>query len=198
MLMPLSIDKWIANRDKLQYERDDELVAQFECQPPAKCIADFNADNVPAQFEVRLAEAVSGSLVVVEGAKEILRVSYDHTDGTLRTHTAIRNESGKPRLLIYDGASQAPPHRGAYGWNGEKLVLVAPAAIDQEILSAMARHDDTGGWNERTVFKPIKRMALLAGYYLLLTVVVGVALIKRYRNSVGDRPWNKRLQPTPR
>ncbi len=122
LIVPLVIDRWIAHRDNLRYAREDELVARFECEPPTKCIVDFNSDVVPAQFEVALTEAVSGSLVVLDGGREILRLPYDHTDGTLRTHTAVTNESGQPRLLIYDGASQQPPHSGAYAWNGDKLI----------------------------------------------------------------------------
>jgi hypothetical protein len=198
VFVPLVIDRWIAHRDYLKYAREDELVARFECEPPTKCIVDFNSDTVPAQFEVSLAEAVSGSLLVFDGGREILRLPYDHTDGTLRTHMAIRNESGQPRLLTYDGASQQPPQSGAYAWNGDKLVLVSPTAIDREIISAMAGHDDSGGWNERALFRPVKRMALLVGYYFVLAFVVGIVLFKRRRSVPIAAPSNNRLQPTPR
>ena len=196
--MPLLIDRWIVHRDNLKYAREDELVARFECEPPTKCIVDFNSDAVPAQFEVVLGGAVSGSLLVFDSGREILRLPYDHNDGTLRTHTAIRNESDQPRLLIYDGASQQPPHSGAYTWNGDKLVLVSPTPIDREIISAMAGHDDSGGWNERALFRPIKRMTLLVGYYFVLALVVGIVLFKRRRRVLIAAPSNKRLQLTAR
>jgi hypothetical protein len=191
VFVPLLIDRWIAHRDNLKYAREDELVARFECEPPTKCLVDFNSDAVPAQFEVALAGAVSGSLLVHDGGREILRLPYDHTDGTLRTHTSIRNESDQPRLLIYDGASQQPPHSEAYAWNGEKLILVSPTALDREIISAMAGHDDSRGWNDRTVFRPLKRMGLLVGYYFLLAVLVGLVLFKRRRGVLIAAPSNK-------
>jgi len=71
--------------------------------------------------------------------------------------------------------------------------LVGATAVDQEIISAMADHDDSGGWNDRTIFRPVKRMALLVSYYFLLAVVIGIVLIKRRRGAITAAPSNERL-----
>jgi hypothetical protein len=185
-IAPPIFDRIFSERQRQQDARDDELVKKYECYPLDTCAADFNEDGLPARFEVARTYPVSGDLIVIDGNKEVLRLTYDHTDRTLRTHTAICRENDKTHLLIYDGASQKPPLRAVYEWDGEKLVGVKPAGIEAEILSAMAAYDDTGGWNDRTVFRPIKRMLYLGAYYVVFIVSVGIALYKKLRRSSRD------------
>jgi len=186
--VPLLIDHWLSERDRRQDLRDDELEREYECEPPNKCVADFNGDGISDRLDVAMGGRFYGWLVAFNGEQEILRLPYDHTDGTFRTHTAIRNESGKSRLLVYDGASHRPPLKAVFAWNCERLVEVSPSNLDREILTAMAAHDDTGGWNERAVFRPIFRIARLIIYYILLTIVIGVVLYKRFRNPIRNLP----------
>ena len=188
IIAPLLIDRWVAERHRLQYMRDDELQARFDCEPVQRCVADFNGDGIPARFDVVLTAAVSGHFIVSDAGREVLRLPYDHTDGTLRTHLATRDESGKSRLLVYDGASHRPPLRAAFAWNGEKLVQASPEAIDREIISAMAAHDDTGGWNDRVIFNEVFRAAKLAAYYIVLTIFMSVILYRKRRRPVVSLP----------
>lgn len=185
-IVPLSLDRIISEQQRQQDARDDELVKEYECYPLDACAADFNGDGLPAQYEVAKTYAVGGDLIVIDGEKEVLRLAYDHTDNTLRTHTAIHRETDKPRLLVYDGASHKPALRAAYEWNGEKLVEVKPSGIEEEILFAMATHDDTGGWNERVVFRPFKRMLYLGIYYIVLIVAVAIMLYRKFRRSMNN------------
>jgi hypothetical protein len=187
--VPLLIDWWIAERHWRKDKRDDELVREYECNPPEKCVADFNGDGIPDRVDVAAGGGrFYGWLVAYAGEKEILRLPYDSTDGTLRTHTAIRNESGKSRLMVYDGASHRPSLKAVFAWNGENLMEVSPTDLEREILNAMAAHDDTGGWNERTVFRPIFRIGRLIVYYTLLCIVIGVVLYKRFQNPIRHLP----------
>ena len=188
IIAPLLIDRWVAERRHLQYMREDELQARFDCEPIQRCMADFNGDGIPSRFDVVLTAAVSGHFIVSDAGREILRLPYDHTDGTLRTHIAIRDESGESRLLVYDGASHRPPLRAAFAWGGEKLVQVSPEAIDHEIISAMAAHDDTGGWHDRVIFNEVFRVARLAAYYIVLTIFIGIILYRRRRRLVVNLP----------
>ena len=182
-IAPILIDRMVSAKQRHQDARDDELVKEYECYPLNDCVVDFNRDGIPARFEVVKTHAVGGDLVVVDADKEILRLAYDHTDNTLRTHLAIHTENSESRLLVYDGVSHQTALKAAYRWNGETLVEAKLSGIEQEIVSAMATHDDTGGWNERSVFRPFERMLYLGAYYLLFSVVFAALLYRRFRRS---------------
>jgi hypothetical protein len=184
IIVPILVDAWVMRGVRIQYMRDDDLKGRFDCEPVERCVADFNGDGIPASFDVNLTAPVGGDLIVNDGGREILRLPYDHTDGTLRTHIAVIDKSGKSRLLVYDGASHQPPLKAAFDWDGEKLAQVSTEAVDSEIISAMAAHDDTGGWNERA-FSETFRGAKLAAYYFGLTIFIGVIVYQRWRNPAA-------------
>jgi hypothetical protein len=176
--LPLLLDYFYCRAQDRQDQRDDELVARYECEPPEKCVADFNGDRIPDRIVV-----ANGNFVVTNGSHEMLTLPYDHTDNTLRTHFAVTNDQGKSRLLIYDGAAHQPYLRAAFAWNGAKLVNTQPSDLERDIISAMAAHDDTGGWNERA-FRPLLRSAYRGVYYFALAAIVGIVLFKRYRSRI--------------
>jgi len=187
---PLLLDQWYVAKQQRRDLRDDELVRQYECEPPEECVADFDGDGTLSRItveQINPAERFDLWLKVYENGRELLRLPYDHTDNTLRTHTAIHNEAGKSRLLVYDKVSRTDTV-AVFAWDGNRLAEVPPSSLEQEILSAMAAYDDTGGWNERTVFRPFFRTARLFGYYALLTVVIGMVLYRRYRNPISRLP----------
>src|SRR5258705_4427655 len=179
--VPLLLDPWHSAKQARQDYRDDELEKQFECEPPAKCVADFDGDGISDKVSVQpnSAERFDLGLVVSINGREVLRLPYDHTDNTLRTHTTVRRENSKHRLLVYDKASRKETV-GAFGWDGSKMLEVVPTFLDREILTALAAHDDTGGWNERTVFRPFTRMLRQGIYFFLLAIVTGVVIYKRH------------------
>ena len=183
--VPLLVDPWLAERDRLRDLRDDELVRVYECMPPRDCVADFDGDGSPDRLDIVAGGGRAfGLLVAFSGGREVLRLPYDYTDGTLRTHTAIRGEWGRSRLLVYDGASHSPPLRAAFAWDGRNLAESPASELDNEILAAMAAHDDTGGWNERAVFRPMRRVARLGICYTLLAVIAGIVLYRRLRGPL--------------
>ena len=175
IVIPPLLEHFYYRAQDRQDQRDDELVAHYECEPPDKCVADFNGDGIADRIVV-----AEGTFVVTDGSHEMLRLPYDHTDNTFRTHFAIINASGKSRLLIYDGAAHHPYLLAAFAWDGAKLVDAQPSSLERDIISAMAAHDDTGGWNGR----PQLRTDYRGGYYLALAVVIGIVLFKRYRHRI--------------
>ncbi|HLA11141.1 MAG TPA: hypothetical protein VJ023_11170 [Pyrinomonadaceae bacterium] len=179
ILAPLLLDYFYYRAQERQEQRDDELVARYECEPPTKCVGDFDGDGISDRIVV-----ADRDFVVTDGAREMLRLPYDHSDNTLRTHFAITDPSAKSRLLIYDGASHKPSLRAAFAWDGARLAEAQPSHLEREIISAMARHDDTGGWNERA-FRPLLREAQLFVYYFALAIIVAVVLFKRYRSRIA-------------
>jgi hypothetical protein len=186
---PILINRWVSERARRQEARDDELVVKYECEPPTKCVADFNGDGIPDRLDIiqtNPSKRFEWWLVAFSDGSELIRLPYDHTDNTLRTHTAILSDVGKSRLLVYDGASYRPALKAAFAWNGEKMVEVSPSSQEQEILSAMAAHDDTGGWNDRVV-RDLYEVARLIAYYVLLAIVAGVIVYRRYRKRVAAK-----------
>jgi len=187
---PILINRSISERARRQEARDDELVAKYECEPPTKCVADFNGDGIPDRLDMIQTDASKRFewwLVALSDGSELLRLPYDHTDNTLRTHTAILSDIGKSRLLVYDGASHRPPLKTAFAWNGDKMVESLPSSQEREILSAMAAHDDTGGWNDRVV-RDLYEVARLIAYFVLLAIVAGAIAYRRYRKRVAVKP----------
>jgi hypothetical protein len=172
---PLLLDYFYYRAQDRQDQRDDELVARYECEPPDKCVADFNGDGVLDRIVV-----AERDFVVTAGSHEMLRLPYAHIDNTLRTHFAVTAPTNS-RLLIYDGASHQPQLRAAFAWNGAKLVQTEPSDLEREVISGMAAHDDTGGWNERAL-RPLLRSAYRGFYYFALVVALVVVLFKRYRH----------------
>jgi hypothetical protein len=174
LVMPALADYLYSRAQTRKDARDDELVQRYECEPPDKCVADFNGDGVAESLILG-----DGEFVVKVTGREVLRMPYDHTDGTFRTHFAITNTGGKSRLLLYDGVTHRPPLSAAFGWDGGSLVNTSPSDIEREILSAMTAHDDSGGWNERA-FRPLFRSARLFVFYFALAIILALVLFKRF------------------
>lgn len=179
LLLPWPVDHWRNLEQRRQYAREGELFEKYDCRPVTRCADDFNGDGVPARIEVVSCGGLKSCVVVFEAGREILRLKYDGTDGTLRTHAAVSGESGRSRLLVYDGVSQRPALRAAYAWDGARLAPVKPNGFEQEIIAAMAAHDDTGGWGDRA-FSDLIRLARFAAYYLLLLVLTCVLWAGRF------------------
>jgi hypothetical protein len=177
--LPVLIVRRFTETTRQQDARDDELEAKYECAPPTSCNGDFTRDGVRDEVVVLTSNFTRTYLTVVSQGHEILRLPYDHIDGSLRTHTAVVSSGNASRLLIYDGASYSTPLRAAFDWNGERMVEVPASAFENEIINAMAAHDDSGGWNER-VFRDLYIKAALTGYYLLLAIVICVVVFRRY------------------
>lgn len=178
VVAPLVIHQLISAEDT----HFDELVNQYECHGE-KCEADFNGDGIAGYVEQTMDDAAAPSnrlLVVVDNNQELLRLPYRYIDGTSRTHVAIRNDSGKARLLIFDGTDDTKGRvKTVYAWNGEKMTSASPRDIDNEILAAMAARDDAGSWNNWALYRAFA-LPLLIGYYLLVIgFVIGFILRPR-------------------
>lgn len=75
------------------------------------------------------------------------------------------------------------------GYNGRRLIGIAPTSLDREILDAMAAHDDAGGWIERTLRDSIW-IARFFIYYLLLIFLAGIMFF--WRRAVEAREYGRR------
>lgn len=172
------IINWKVNQKN---RRDDELFAIYD-QDSRTYESDFNGDGTPGRIDFRNAGSATSSFVVVDGGRELLTLPYDHTDGTLRTHLALTRIGNKSRLVVYDGTTN-PATRSAFVWNGEKMVQSPPSTLESEILTAMAAHDDTGGWGRRVFFDLTKSAAVAAYYFLVvLAVLFFIVFRKSQRN----------------
>src|SRR5205085_10586756 len=101
----------------------DEVVNKCECQSEV-CEADFDGDGIPGRIQKRASDDTivsSRLLIVTDNGRELLRTPYNYIDGTLRTHVAMREESGKARLLIFDGVR----------WAGVRIRAVSRCARQQ-------------------------------------------------------------------
>lgn len=190
VLVPLFIDRVIAKRG----ERHSEIIRKYEryCID-APCEVDFDGDGKPGLLmldrEKPPAPKYDSWLVVNEGGRELLRLPHWDIDGSFRTHIAIRNDSGRDRLLVFDGThappdSSNPPTRLVLAWDGHQIVSVSPTDIDREIWLALASRDDSGTFNNWILYDFI-RLPVLICYYLLLASSVGWLMLRR--NFVARR-----------
>ena len=121
-------------------------------------------------------QSPQSTLSIVNDSGELYRLTFDQSDSTFRTHIAVV-EHGTPHLLVYDGASQSPPARLVLAWDGRVIREVEATDLDSSIISAMAARDDTGGWHERTLFRPFKCFVRLSLIYGL--IAIGVIAYRR-------------------
>jgi hypothetical protein len=120
---------------------------------------------------------------VNDSHRELIRLPFSYADSTLRTHVAIRNETGGARLLIFDHTTEGKPIRQVFAWDGKQMVQVQPSAADQEILVALGAHDDAGSWNDWALYRSL-RIPVLVGYYVLLAGILGLLIILRHRRKI--------------
>ena len=184
VLLAVGVPLLIAGAIWESYRREDaghdQLYDKYDCSPPERCGGDLTGDGLPEQIHVTdyLAQPEQSFIITTED-REILRLPYNHTDGTFRTHMALVNNGTQSRLLIYDGVNYATPRKAAFSWNGERMVEVPPSDFEQEIISAMAAHDDSGGWFNR-VMRRLLLQASLGSYYLILAISIIVIAYRRY------------------
>lgn len=178
--VPLLIAGAIWEPYRRQDARDDQLYDKYDCEFPDGCVGDLTGDGLPdLMHDTDPLTYPDRSLIITSNGREILRLPYNYTDGTLRTHTAVVSNGTKSRLLIYDGVNYQPPRKAAFGWNGERMVEVSPSDFEREIIDAMAAHDDSGGWFNR-VMRILLIKAALIGYHALLAIIIGVIVYRRF------------------
>ena len=172
------------------YERYEAIAKKYECYPVETCKADFNGDGKLDRFmlvdepnEVYLKNYYRLKIYVEENnqPKEILNIRYDGIDNTYRTHIAVVEQFGEKKLIIYDTINKEQ----FYVWDGSRLspiwdgkeldVSKERAILEREIQKAMALEDDTGGFNEKIMFRTSIYSHFVL-YYLMLLTTVGIFL----------------------
>lgn len=178
--VPLWVDRWLSKKDA----HYDEVVSKYECEGDV-CEADFNGDGTPGRLERLKASLTTQErwLVAVDNGQELIRLPYKYIDGSLRTHAALRNESGKARLLIFDGTKGGAPVQAVFEWDGQRMTQVTPSDDDRQILSAIAARDDAGMWMDWGNYRAFSLPFLLSYYSLLIGIVIGVLLRHRCRSA---------------
>ncbi len=177
--VPLVLHFWISRKDKYY----DDLIQRYECAPGV-CEADFNRDGRLERLErvKRSSTSHSELLVLTDGKHELLNVPYEYIDGSLRTHVAIRTESGHATLIVFDGTRGGKPDRAVFMWNGTKMAEVAPSTEDVKVLTAMAARDDAGTWTNWGLYRAFS-VPLLIGYYSLLALTVAALAASRWLSA---------------
>lgn len=176
IIIPLPISLWAIGKD-FRYSR---LVSNYEVQSPGGK-ADFDGDGIVGDIVfVRVSDELTNNsgrlrnfafVVIKDRGEELMRFPYRHLDGTRRTHVAVIRDSGRARLLIYDGLNlEGRPPNGVFAWNGVAFMPVLASQADREILNAMAARDDTGGWNFWAGLR-VLHLLMLFGYYLPLAIL---------------------------
>lgn len=180
VILPVLIDQWLAAK----YGRYEALRQQYECYPPP-CSFDITGDKIPEKLVIQQPDPnkrFEWVLLLQDGDKELLRLPYDHTDNTFRTHMAIRPGPDGTHLLIYDGsAGPSNQTRSAYRWDGKQILAITPDQPEEEIIAAMAARDDTGTFHLWLIYQ----LARIPFYALLMLVmiVMGIIVFIKHRNK---------------
>lgn len=147
-------DLWLGLRNS----RYNWLIEEYECGylPEHPCKGDFDGDGRLTHIEVkRRHDALVELPPHFAGNKDEGVLNVFSLDNTLRTHVGVRNESGRARLIVYDGTgwpAQKRTVRDVYAWQGDKWFEMTPTEAEMEILSAMAARDDTGTFHQWVIF----------------------------------------------
>lgn len=184
LCLPLILDRWLASK----LSRHDELALKYECfYDKTVCFTDFNNDGITDRlvWEKALHPTPDSDswLIISDDTRELFRLPSRYINKTLRTHVAIRNTPEGARLLVFDsiqGGKVAKPATRIFDWNGQSMASVPPSAVDEEILSAMAAHDDAGTFSYWSVYIVFRWPILL--FYALLLVLAG-RLYRRFHRS---------------
>lgn len=178
----IAADQWFAGRDR----RFESLRQQYECFS-RPCLIDIDGDSVAEELAVQLTDSDKKPhdwILLKDGTNELLRLPYHLTDGTLRTHLAIRSDKPGPRLLVFDGARSFGIGRAVFRWDGNQVAAIEPDSLDEEILSAMAADDDAGTRSGWTLFRLQRRVLyLILGFGILAT---GLIVFRKSRVSIKD------------
>jgi hypothetical protein len=156
---------WHARGDR----RDDALAGAYEIDVYRSSSFELTGDAIPERLVIAPIQSPQSILTIVNDSGELYRLPFDQSDSTYRTHVAVV-EHGTPHLLVYDGASQSPPARLVLAWDGRVIREVEASDLDSRIISAMAARDDTGGWHERTLFRPFNCFVRLSLIYGLVVI----------------------------
>ena len=138
----------------------------YECTPRS-CRLDLDGNGNRESVLITSPTDGREELILLEGNETILRLPYQYTDGTFRTHMAVRAEGGRDRLLIFDGLRHSPALRKAFVWTGTKVEQLDVSALDEDIVNAMAARDDAGTFSTWVAFQLIT-LSLLTVYYLIV------------------------------
>ena len=99
-------DFWLGLRNS----RYNWLIEEYECGylPEHPCKGDFDGDGRLTHIELRRHhDALVELPPQFAGNKEEGVLNIFSLDNTLRTHVGVRSESGRARLIIYDGSRVA-------------------------------------------------------------------------------------------
>lgn len=153
IVAPLLVDTWISERDRYYQQLRDA----YECIA-SNCQGDFDGDGSEGSIVVQeeTPKSFLYQMILIDGGRELIRLPYQYSDDTLRTHTAIRTESGKARFLVFDAITHAPPLRTALVWDGREMSQANPSEIDNDILAAMAAHEDSGTFRNWVLYKVLR------------------------------------------
>ncbi|MDD5302463.1 MAG: hypothetical protein PHS14_05070 [Elusimicrobia bacterium] len=128
-------------------------------------VADFNGDG----RKETIRKWPEHGIVVEDGARELLRLPYHHTDGSFKTHLALIAEEGAaPRLLLYDDM-EGDGARQVYVWNGTALSTAAANRLDTAVLYGLGIGEDRHMLRD---FAMILYAVGLLPYYLVLALWV--------------------------
>jgi len=177
----------------LRNSRYNQLIGEYECGylSDHPCEADFDGDGRFTHIEVnRRSDAAVELPPRFNGAEPNVVLNTFSLDNTARTHVGVRKESNGDRLIVYDGTrspGRVTPINVVYAWNDNHLTETVPTELDEEILSAMATHDDAGTFDHWVAYNlliwPCRLVysSLFIGSALLYRKVLRVQGLKAVR-----------------
>jgi hypothetical protein len=174
--------------------RYDHLFDMYECGYYAQkpCEGDFNGDGRTGHILIdgHLNTPTELPPEVVDDRQDVFRLKVFSLDNTLRTHMAVREDTGGARLLVWEGVRtesgrRITPVSLVYAWRDGKLSEVEAVAVDREILSAMRARDDAGTWMEWVIYRMLKWPSRVI-YGLL--IIAAAMLYRRHRRAAMPLP----------
>ena len=153
-----------------------------------QCIGDFDGDGKPGSVVLKANEneQFRGNIAIVDSGQTLFYLDYVYqSEPDEMMYLAMRDESGRARLIVLDEVTKSTPTISVFAWDGKQIAETQPLDADIEILNALKSEggDTAHLWFHYRFF----RKPVLFLFYSSLFVIAYYVYRRRLHAVVAHR-----------